>query len=117
MNITPEMTAALAALRGFARKESGWAVRDAINVLDNAGIFAAIDEATGYDVDPEPEQVSKCSCPGGTWDGQQHLTGCPGDPSEWGDMAYTPKYPVRNDWDDAQDEQNRALDGRRNRRN
>lgn len=97
-SITPEVIKALAELRKLTHSIE---VQFAVAELDEAGIFAAIDGATGYDVGPEPEQTSKRTCPG--------------DPAEMGDMAY--KYPVRNDWDDAQDEQNRALDGYRNRRN
>lgn len=85
--ITPELLIALRNVRAFARGERR-DVSHEIDILDNAGVFAAIDEATGYDIDPAPERVSKCTCPGGTGEGQKHLTGCPGDPAEWGDMAY-----------------------------
>jgi len=48
-----------------------------------------IEQAAGYDVDPEPEPVSKCTCPElYSWTGL-HLSGCPGDPAEWDDMPYT----------------------------
>lgn len=86
LEITPEIIRALRTLReGNAYV---YELTDAFEILDNAGVFAAIDEATGYDIDPAPERVSKCTCPGGTGEGQKHLTGCPGDPAEWGDMAY-----------------------------
>lgn len=69
MNITPEMIEALKVLRNTVRDCPPSPLRSAINLLDNAGVFAAIDEATGYG-DPEPTPV-------------------PGlDPAEWGDMAY-----------------------------
>lgn len=112
--IAPEVIEALRTLRNSAGTPGAAhqrAMKTALDFLDNAGVFAAIDEATGYDIDPAPEKVSKCTCPGGTWEGQKHLTGCPGDPAEWGDAAF--KYPVRNDWDAAQAEQNKGLDGYR----
>jgi hypothetical protein len=103
-NITPEVIQALRILRNGA-KEDWVRVMSAVNVLDNAGIFKEIDEATGYDVNPESvyEPVSKCTCPQPVWvDGStpvpgttkpraDHLAGCPGDPAEWGDMAFTSK--------------------------
>lgn len=91
VRVTTEMTRALAMLRGRAVFYPGDDIQNAIDILDNAGIFSAIDEATGYDVDPEPEPVSKCDCPGVVRRTGQHLNGCPGDPAEWGDMAYTTK--------------------------
>ena len=87
MNITPEVIEALRTLRKIAW---GGDVEDAINVLDNAGVFKAIDEATGYDVDPEPVKVSKCYCESSFQRlNMDHSEGCPCDPAEWGDMAYT----------------------------
>lgn len=88
MDITPEMIEALRTLRTTSHEMSLKLVK-ALATLDNAGIFAPIDEATGYDVDPAPERVSKCDC----WpiiDRTRvgHNPGCPGDPEEWGDMAY-----------------------------
>lgn len=60
MDVTPEVIDALAALRRFAADESRNSLNtvsreaaEAINVLDNVQVFAVIDEATGYDVDPE----------------------------------------------------------------
>lgn len=73
MNVTPEMIKALALLRDCAYMDTE-EVQKAVNVLDNAGVFAAVDEATGYDVNPEPEQS-----PNGL------------DPAEWGDMAFGPR--------------------------
>jgi hypothetical protein len=66
--VTPEVIAALADLR---RGKDALVWQDAIKILDNAGVFAAIDEATGYDVDSNPslvewaaaQPVSKCTCP------------------------------------------------------
>lgn len=84
--ITPALIRALQTVRNNLHGMST-VVTEAVNALDNAGIFAAIDEATGYDVDPEPERVSKCVCPDEL--GSLHRAGCPGDPAEWGDMAYT----------------------------
>ena len=94
-NITPEVIKALRTLRNSAGTPGVHhqrAMKSALDILDNAGVFSEIDEATGYDVDPEPEQVSKCTCPrtyGGEFLRMGHRTGCPGDPAEWGDMAYT----------------------------
>lgn len=85
MKITPEMVEALRKLRSDGRYHGVTRpFRDAFDVLDNAGVFKAIDEHTGYDVEPEAK-VSKCTCPKALVD---HLRGCPGDPAEWGDSAY-----------------------------
>lgn len=46
---SPEVITALATLREVARRNrSVTRVVDAINTLDNAGVFAALDEQTGY---------------------------------------------------------------------
>lgn len=92
--ITPDVVKALATIRNQPGRTSDEALAnivDAFDVLDNAGIFAAIDEATGYDIDPEAERVSKCTCPPSYLNNNRgrHQYGCPGDPAEWGDMAYT----------------------------
>jgi hypothetical protein len=108
-NITPEVIEALRTLRKIAW---GGDVEDAVNTLDNAGIFAAIDEVTGYGVDSNctcpaierersgtdnhyiecPEApVSKCTCRstgGGVAPRGRHWNGCPGNPAEYGDSAY-----------------------------
>lgn len=88
VKVTPEVIEALTVIRGVWHDD---ATQRALDVLDNAGIFAAIDEANGYDVafTPEPVRVSRCTCPDGLWDGEEHLRGCLGDPAEWGDMAYS----------------------------
>lgn len=87
LKITPEVIRALRTLREFARNSPYKGVEAlAIDVLDNAGIFAPIDETTGYDIDPEPERISKCTCPGwkpnGLGEVETHRQGCPGDPAE-----------------------------------
>lgn len=87
MEITQEMINALATLR--RAPYTGSRIQDALNVLDNAGIFAAIDSASGYDITPAPERVSKCTCPELSTRTGLHLHGCPGDAAEWGDAAYT----------------------------
>jgi hypothetical protein len=71
MNVTPEMAAALFQLRKSALT-GRMSVKDtaALNLLDNAGVFADIDESTGYDV----------SSPVMEPDGR--------DPAEWGDLSY-----------------------------
>jgi hypothetical protein len=94
-SITPEVIQALRTLRfNVNSDETSERVSQAIVILDNAGVFVAVDEATGYDIDPEPEPepepVSRCTCPATTLRrGFGHLQACPGDPAEWGDMAYT----------------------------
>lgn len=59
IEITPEVIAALATLRTAHNWETH--LGDAVDVLDNAGVFRSIDEATGYDVSAQPEPVSKCA--------------------------------------------------------
>lgn len=95
--ITPEVIEALRWLRHRGNVDA--LSKQRLDVLDNAGIFAAIDEATGYDVDPEPERVSKCTCPDTDYrktTGNHHAN-CPGDPAEWGDMAYTTATAAENE--------------------
>lgn len=86
VKVTTEMIEALALLRAVWHDD---ATQRALDTLDNAGIFHLIDTATDYDVDPEPEQVSKCTCPPENVKFGGHLYHCPGDPAEWGDTAYT----------------------------
>lgn len=52
MDVTPEIIEALRTLR--LHRENDVDLEHAVNTLDNAGVFAVIDEQTGYDVDPEP---------------------------------------------------------------
>ena len=93
IEVTPEVIEALRTLRHNVSGDGmSEAVAQALVILDNAGVFSAIDEATGYDIDPAPEKVSKCTCPrtyGGEFLRMGHRDGCSGDPAEWGDMAYT----------------------------
>jgi hypothetical protein len=50
--VTDEMIKALNTLRVSTKHRSvPDSLKDAINVLDNAGVFASIDEAIGYDVE------------------------------------------------------------------
>jgi hypothetical protein len=103
-NITPEVIKALQVLRN--RSAVGPVPQDlmsAINTLDNAGIFSAIDEATGYDIDPAPERVSKCTCPASRvafptkLGNDMHAANCPGDPAVWGDLAFTTAEALENE--------------------
>lgn len=117
--VTPDVVKALATIRNQPGRTSDEALAnivDAFDVLDNAGIFAAIDEATGYDIDPEAERVSKCTCK--DWQKQYgHRTGCPGDPAEWGDAAYTEAPSVVPGWSQAvaaTQKMYAARDGRKN---
>lgn len=48
MDVTPEVTEALAQLRTYAAKYPTMGLSAALNVLDNAGVFAEIDEANDY---------------------------------------------------------------------
>lgn len=98
-NITPEVIKALQVLRDRTYGGSDGALMSAINTLDNAGIFSAIDEATGYDIDPAPERVSKCTCPNTDYrrlTGNHHAS-CPGDPAVWGDLAFTTAEALENE--------------------
>lgn len=95
--VTSEMIVALAKLREHAGYYSD--IRGSFELLDNAGVFAAIDEATGYDVNPvqvgsdewraamgaalaetplyaprRQEQTSRCTCPEGE---VHHWNTCP----------------------------------------
>ena len=59
-NITPEVVAALALLRRTYMSDS---VEHAFDVLDNAGVFTAIDEAAGYGMFDVPTAPSTdCDC-------------------------------------------------------
>jgi len=84
--ITPMVVMALAYLRAQGTLDED--AKKAVDILDNAGVFAAIDEATGYDVDPGPERVSKCKCLAGPTGRNNHHPNCPGNPAEYGDSAY-----------------------------
>lgn len=71
MQITQQMIDALQNLRDLSKTLNGpvgICVRQSVDALDNAGIFKAIDEHTGYDVSPEPFLPI-------------------GDPSEYGDLV------------------------------
>ena len=50
-NITPEVIKALAWLRKGWNGDNSERAIDALDILDNAGIFSKIDEASGYDID------------------------------------------------------------------
>lgn len=99
-NITPEVIKALQVLRKLTHSIE---VQFAIADLDNAGIFSAIDEATGYDIDPAPERVSKCTCPASRvafptkLGNDLHTANCPGDPAVWGDLAFTTAEALENE--------------------
>lgn len=59
-DITPEVIEALAYLRRMWNLDA--TAKQRFDVLDNAGIFAAIDEASDYDTDTEPVRVRECTC-------------------------------------------------------
>lgn len=96
--ISNKVIEALRTLRLESLKWFDQDAQDALNVLDNAGVFRAIDEASGYDIDPAPAPVSKCTCIKRTFPiaVKNHSAGCPGDPAEWGDMAYTTATAAQN---------------------
>lgn len=48
MDVTPEVSEALAHLRIYAAKYPTMGLSAALNVLDNAGVFATIDERNDY---------------------------------------------------------------------
>lgn len=48
MDVTPVISEALAVLRNFAKKAGPSPIREAINVLDDAGVFAGVDEHNDY---------------------------------------------------------------------
>lgn len=95
--VAPELIQALATLRANVRSdETSEAVAQAIVVLDNAGVFAAIDAA-----------ADECGCPELSARTGLHLLGCPKTPAQddmppqeleqareaglWGDRGYTGK--------------------------
>lgn len=86
LKITPEVIEALRKLRMHVKFYAD--INSEFNILDNAGIFAPIDETTGYDIDPV-ERISKCTCHPAPDARSSHHYACPGDPAEYGDMAYT----------------------------
>lgn len=51
--MSPDVVNALTILRRIARETPTGDLRRVVDTLDNAGIFAPVDEATGYDVDSE----------------------------------------------------------------
>lgn len=79
LNVTPEVINALNILRNVARTGPGRreALTWAITTLDEAGVFAEIDEVTGYDVlaFERPEA------------GESPWTGRPLDAAEWEDVT------------------------------
>lgn len=112
---SPEVVEALRVMRaqpGRTSEEALSAIVDAIDVLDNAGIFEKIDEYTGYDVDectcPADERersgtdnhyiecpqspVGECVCDPDAY-AYGHERGCPSDPDKWGDLVYVSKVP------------------------
>lgn len=48
MDVTPEVSEALASLRTYAKRYPTMGLSAAFNVLDDAGVFAEIDEANDY---------------------------------------------------------------------
>lgn len=90
-NITPEVIKALRTLRMHVKFYAD--INSEFNVLDNAGVFSAIDavecscpqgwkyhanncvEYPGQEQRPAPKQVSKCTCPDEL--GSLHRKSCP----------------------------------------
>lgn len=126
-NITPEMVQALRALRANVRSdETSEAVAQAIVVLDNAGVFAAIDAAAGCTCPADERaksgtdnhyiecpQAPACTCPELSARTGLHLAGCLKTPARddmppqeleqareaglWGDQGYAGKRPPARD--------------------
>lgn len=48
MDVTPEVSEALASLRTYAKRYPTMGLSAALNVLDDAGVFAEIDERNDY---------------------------------------------------------------------
>jgi hypothetical protein len=101
MTYDDNVVRALQTLREAATHPSvGASLRQALNVLDNAGVFAAVDEQTGYDtdggllaahqlpdVDPEPVHAHQAGHLTGSVDPdsvREGMSGRPVDPAEWG---------------------------------
>jgi hypothetical protein len=90
--ITPEMIDALNTLREFAQSSTHNSLNtlsrdtaEAINTIDDAGIFAAIDEETGYDIDPGISTQSAMD--GKIYRSDGSVLPAPLDPAEWGDTT------------------------------
>lgn len=68
MTYSDNVVQALQTLRAFATGPTlPNSVRAAVNQLDNAGVFAAIDEQTDYDVDREPPSVTMNDLDAAEW--------------------------------------------------
>lgn len=86
-----EQLKALAVLRNFWRGSStDEEVRDAIDTLDNGGVFAALDDVTGYDTAPVISTQSAMD--GKIYRSDGSVLSVPGsveplDPAEWGDTT------------------------------
>jgi hypothetical protein len=112
MSFDPKVINALAELRQYAAKYPTMGLSSLIDTLDNAGVFAALDEQTGYasaveilaesaikdsaealaDFNAEylaESAAAACLC-GGSLDGRRGGIGCTEqelDPAEWGDTT------------------------------
>lgn len=101
MDVTPEVSEALAHLRTYAAKYPTMGLSAALNVLDNKGVFAEIDEANDYasaeEILAEVAENGFCSHkPVTALDGQNESLGYTHcglcgvrmlDPGEWGDTT------------------------------
>lgn len=87
MDVTPEISEALAVLRQAAmHRVHGMPseFRDAINVLDNAGVFAEIDERNDY---ASAEEILAEAAVEGLEQKSGRWAQAPLDPAEWGDTT------------------------------
>lgn len=98
INITPEVAQALYTLR--LHRENDVTLARAIETLDKAHIFRAIDEATGYDIDnPNPCTRGCVSLEAGVV--VRHVADCAAapdptrDPAEYGDDTGYAHHPDR----------------------
>ena len=84
MDVTPEISQALAVLRSFAKKAGPSPIREAIDVLDNAGVFAEIDEHNDY---ASAEEILAEAAMEGLEQKSGRWAQAPLDPAEWGDTT------------------------------
>lgn len=90
MDVTPEITWALAYLRTHAKVDASESCKRAVDALDEAGVFAEIDEHNDYA--SAEEILAEAALDGAVKARQADIaadvrTGHPVDPAEWGDTT------------------------------
>lgn len=81
MDVTPEVSRALAVLRALAANDPSGPLTRAVDTLDNAGLFSEIDEANDY---ATAEEILAESAALSLDEELGKL-----DPAEWGDVSRT----------------------------